>query len=145
MGGGWGARPKLKWARAPIGQVGSAPPPSPQEAKGRVVILMALEEIQLREMLASSQTTGSTIWTPSAGWVLEGILPKWGGRCQTGLRPTCSLRPAGHRQMVILVKNLQASTLVAELQETFGRLGSLGQVLLPEGGVTGHRGVPGGA
>ncbi|XP_046496592.1 probable RNA-binding protein 19 [Equus quagga] len=37
---------------------------------------------------------------------------------------------------VILVKNLPAGTLAAELQETFGRFGSLGRVLLPEGGVT---------
>ena len=37
---------------------------------------------------------------------------------------------------MILVKNLPAGTLAAELQETFGRFGSLGRVLLPEGGVT---------
>lgn len=37
---------------------------------------------------------------------------------------------------MILVKNLPAGTLAAELQETFGRFGSLGRVLLPEGGIT---------
>ncbi|VTJ90075.1 Hypothetical predicted protein, partial [Marmota monax] len=37
---------------------------------------------------------------------------------------------------VILAKNLPAGTLAAELQETFGRFGSLGCVLLCEGGVT---------
>lgn len=43
---------------------------------------------------------------------------------------------AERSQTVILVKNLPAGTLAAELQETFGRFGSLGRVLLPEGGVT---------
>lgn len=44
---------------------------------------------------------------------------------------------AGERsKTVILAKNLPAGTLAAELQETFGRFGSLGRVLLPEGGVT---------
>ncbi|XP_075686282.1 putative RNA-binding protein 19 [Rhinoderma darwinii] len=37
---------------------------------------------------------------------------------------------------VILVKNLPAGTLVAELQEVFERFGDLGRVLLPEGGIT---------
>lgn len=37
---------------------------------------------------------------------------------------------------MILAKNLPAGTAAAELQETFGRFGSLGRVLLPEGGVT---------
>ncbi|VTJ86115.1 Hypothetical predicted protein [Marmota monax] len=37
---------------------------------------------------------------------------------------------------VILAKNLPAGTLAAELQETFGHFGSLGCVLLCEGGVT---------
>ncbi|XP_016058588.1 PREDICTED: probable RNA-binding protein 19 [Miniopterus natalensis] len=46
-------------------------------------------------------------------------------------------QPAAERsKTVILVKNLPAGTLAAELQETFGRFGSLGRVLLPEGGVT---------
>ncbi|KAM7050550.1 putative RNA-binding protein 19 isoform 2-T2 [Molossus nigricans] len=46
-------------------------------------------------------------------------------------------QPAAKRsKTVILVKNLPAGTLAAELQETFGRFGSLGRVLLPEGGVT---------
>ncbi|VTJ91495.1 Hypothetical predicted protein, partial [Marmota monax] len=40
------------------------------------------------------------------------------------------------RKTVILAKNLPAGTLAAELQETFGRFGSLGCVLLCEGGVT---------
>ncbi|XP_037367008.1 probable RNA-binding protein 19 [Talpa occidentalis] len=43
---------------------------------------------------------------------------------------------AERSQTVILVKNLPAGTLAAELQETFGRFGSLGRVLLPEGGIT---------
>ncbi|XP_032165677.1 probable RNA-binding protein 19 isoform X4 [Mustela erminea] len=43
---------------------------------------------------------------------------------------------AERSKTVILVKNLPAGTLAAELQETFGRFGSLGRVLLPEGGVT---------
>lgn len=44
---------------------------------------------------------------------------------------------AGERsKTVILAKNLPAGTLAAELQELFGRFGSLGRVLLPEGGVT---------
>lgn len=43
---------------------------------------------------------------------------------------------AGRSKTVILVKNLPAGTVAAELQETFGRFGSLGRVLLPEGGVT---------
>ncbi|KAJ8776427.1 hypothetical protein J1605_015450 [Eschrichtius robustus] len=43
---------------------------------------------------------------------------------------------AERSKTVILAKNLPAGTLVAELQETFGRFGSLGRVLLPEGGVT---------
>ncbi|XP_053324888.1 probable RNA-binding protein 19 [Spea bombifrons] len=44
---------------------------------------------------------------------------------------------AGTRsKTVILVKNLPASTQVAELQEVFGRFGDLGRVLLPEGGIT---------
>ena len=37
---------------------------------------------------------------------------------------------------MILVKNLPAGTLAAELQDIFSRFGSLGRVLLPEGGVT---------
>ncbi|KAK2102674.1 hypothetical protein P7K49_020341 [Saguinus oedipus] len=46
-------------------------------------------------------------------------------------------QPAAERsKTVILVKNLPAGTLAAELQETFGRFGSLGRVLLPEGGIT---------
>lgn len=48
-----------------------------------------------------------------------------------------SLQAAAERsKTVILVKNLPAGTLAAELQETFGRFGSLGRVLLPEGGIT---------
>lgn len=48
-----------------------------------------------------------------------------------------SLQAAAERsKTVILVKNLPAGTPAAELQETFGRFGSLGRVLLPEGGVT---------
>ncbi|NXJ31338.1 RBM19 protein, partial [Ciconia maguari] len=44
---------------------------------------------------------------------------------------------AGERsKTVILVKNLPASTSVAELEDIFGKHGSLGRVLLPEGGVT---------
>ncbi|XP_055260316.1 probable RNA-binding protein 19 [Moschus berezovskii] len=43
---------------------------------------------------------------------------------------------AERSKTVILVKNLPAGTLVAELQEIFSRFGSLGRVLLPEGGVT---------
>lgn len=37
---------------------------------------------------------------------------------------------------MILAKNLPAGTLAAELQEVFSRFGSLGRVLLPEGGIT---------
>ncbi|NXN66360.1 RBM19 protein, partial [Himantopus himantopus] len=44
---------------------------------------------------------------------------------------------AGERsKTVILVKNLPASTSVAELEDIFGKHGSLGRVLLPEGGIT---------
>lgn len=43
---------------------------------------------------------------------------------------------AERSKTVILAKNLPAGTLVAELQETFSRFGSLGRVLLPEGGIT---------
>ncbi|XP_015261415.1 PREDICTED: probable RNA-binding protein 19 [Gekko japonicus] len=44
---------------------------------------------------------------------------------------------AGERsRTVILVKNLPAGTKEAELEESFGAYGSLGRVLLPEGGVT---------
>ncbi|XP_020833705.1 putative RNA-binding protein 19 isoform X2 [Phascolarctos cinereus] len=44
---------------------------------------------------------------------------------------------AGERsKSVILVKNLPAGTRASELQEIFSRHGSLGRVLLPEGGVT---------
>lgn len=43
---------------------------------------------------------------------------------------------AERSKTVILVKNLPAGTLAAELQETFSRFGSLGRVLLPEGGIT---------
>ncbi|XP_027628925.1 probable RNA-binding protein 19 [Tupaia chinensis] len=43
---------------------------------------------------------------------------------------------AERSKTVILAKNLPAGTLAAELQELFGRFGSLGRVLLPEGGVT---------
>ncbi|NXX93788.1 RBM19 protein, partial [Centropus bengalensis] len=44
---------------------------------------------------------------------------------------------AGERsKTVILVKNLPAGTNVAELEDVFGKHGSLGRVLLPEGGVT---------
>ncbi|XP_025974990.2 probable RNA-binding protein 19 isoform X2 [Dromaius novaehollandiae] len=44
---------------------------------------------------------------------------------------------AGERsKTVILVKNLPAGTSVAELEEVFGKHGSLGRVLLPEGGIT---------
>ncbi|XP_042297414.1 probable RNA-binding protein 19 [Sceloporus undulatus] len=44
---------------------------------------------------------------------------------------------AGERsKTVILVKNLPAGTEAAELEEVFGTYGSLGRVLLPEGGVT---------
>lgn len=37
---------------------------------------------------------------------------------------------------MILVKNLPAGTSAAELEEIFGQHGSLGRVLLPEGGIT---------
>ncbi|XP_055002947.1 probable RNA-binding protein 19 [Sorex araneus] len=43
---------------------------------------------------------------------------------------------AERSRTVILAKNLPAGTLPAELRDTFGRFGSLGRVLLPEGGVT---------
>ncbi|XP_064024576.1 probable RNA-binding protein 19 isoform X2 [Pogoniulus pusillus] len=44
---------------------------------------------------------------------------------------------AGERsKTVILVKNLPASTSAAELEDVFGKHGSLGRVLLPEGGIT---------
>lgn len=43
---------------------------------------------------------------------------------------------AERSKTVILVKNLPAGTVAAELQEIFGQFGSLGRVLLPEGGVT---------
>ncbi|NXS64155.1 RBM19 protein, partial [Brachypteracias leptosomus] len=44
---------------------------------------------------------------------------------------------AGERsKTVILVKNLPASTSIAELEDVFGKHGSLGRVLLPEGGIT---------
>ncbi|XP_038201248.1 probable RNA-binding protein 19 [Arvicola amphibius] len=43
---------------------------------------------------------------------------------------------AERSRTVILVKNLPAGTLAAELQEIFGRFGSLGRVLLPEGGIS---------
>uniref|UniRef100_A0A8C0IKQ6 Probable RNA-binding protein 19 n=1 Tax=Chelonoidis abingdonii TaxID=106734 RepID=A0A8C0IKQ6_CHEAB len=44
---------------------------------------------------------------------------------------------AGERsKTVILVKNLPAGTKVVELEEVFGPHGSLGRVLLPEGGIT---------
>ncbi|XP_039937087.1 probable RNA-binding protein 19 isoform X2 [Hirundo rustica] len=44
---------------------------------------------------------------------------------------------AGERsKTVILVKNLPAGTSTAELEELFGKHGSLGRVLLPEGGIT---------
>ncbi|XP_003461409.1 probable RNA-binding protein 19 isoform X1 [Cavia porcellus] len=43
---------------------------------------------------------------------------------------------AERSKTVILAKNLPAGTLAAELQETFSRFGSLGRVLLPEGGIT---------
>lgn len=43
---------------------------------------------------------------------------------------------AERSKTVILVKNLPAGTLAAELQEIFGRFGSLGRVLLPEGGIS---------
>ncbi|NXS66603.1 RBM19 protein, partial [Pandion haliaetus] len=44
---------------------------------------------------------------------------------------------AGERsKTVILVKNLPANTSVAELEDVFGKHGSLGRVLLPEGGIT---------
>ncbi|XP_074015535.1 probable RNA-binding protein 19 isoform X2 [Numenius arquata] len=44
---------------------------------------------------------------------------------------------AGERsKTVILVKNLPASTSVTELEDVFGKHGSLGRVLLPEGGIT---------
>lgn len=54
--------------------------------------------------------------------------------------PTCVhllLQAAAERsKTVILAKNLPAGTVAAELQEIFGQFGSLGRVLLPEGGVT---------
>ncbi|NXD11176.1 RBM19 protein, partial [Nothocercus nigrocapillus] len=44
---------------------------------------------------------------------------------------------AGERsKTVILVKNLPAGTRIAELEQVFGKHGSLGRVLLPEGGIT---------
>ncbi|XP_069877527.1 probable RNA-binding protein 19 isoform X1 [Dipodomys merriami] len=43
---------------------------------------------------------------------------------------------AERSKTVILAKNLPAGTSAAELQEVFGHFGSLGRVLLPEGGVT---------
>ncbi|XP_026545289.1 probable RNA-binding protein 19 [Notechis scutatus] len=44
---------------------------------------------------------------------------------------------AGERsKAVILVKNLPAGTKAKQLEEVFGPFGSLGRVLLPEGGVT---------
>ncbi|CAO2629294.1 Probable RNA-binding protein 19 [Lemmus lemmus] len=43
---------------------------------------------------------------------------------------------AERSKTVILAKNLPAGTLAAELREIFGRFGSLGRVLLPEGGVS---------
>lgn len=43
---------------------------------------------------------------------------------------------AERSKTVILVKNLPAGTKVMELEEVFGPYGSLGRVLLPEGGIT---------
>ncbi|GAB1290094.1 Probable RNA-binding protein 19 [Apodemus speciosus] len=43
---------------------------------------------------------------------------------------------AERSKTVILAKNLPAGTVAAELQEIFSRFGSLGRVLLPEGGIT---------
>jgi len=47
------------------------------------------------------------------------------------------LQAAGPRsKTVILVKNLPASVKPVELEETFGKFGTLGKVLLPPNGVT---------
>ncbi|MBZ3873662.1 putative RNA-binding protein 19 [Sciurus carolinensis] len=43
---------------------------------------------------------------------------------------------AERNKTMILAKNLPTGTLAAELWETFSHFGSLGQVLLPKGGVT---------
>lgn len=51
--------------------------------------------------------------------------------------PHRTWQAAGERsKTVILVKNLPAGTSVAELEDVFGKHGSLGRVLLPEGGIT---------
>lgn len=51
--------------------------------------------------------------------------------------PHRTRQAAGERsKTVILVKNLPASTSVVELEDVFGKHGSLGRVLLPEGGIT---------
>lgn len=51
--------------------------------------------------------------------------------------PNQTRQAAGKRsKTVILVKNLPASTSVSELEDLFGKHGSLGRVLLPAGGIT---------
>ncbi|NXA38006.1 RBM19 protein, partial [Eudromia elegans] len=56
---------------------------------------------------------------------------------QNGVSLDSFSQAAGERsKTVILVKNLPAGTRTAELEAVFGKHGSLGRVLLPEGGIT---------
>ncbi|XP_043835763.1 probable RNA-binding protein 19 isoform X2 [Dromiciops gliroides] len=56
---------------------------------------------------------------------------------ENGVRLDSFSQAAAERsKSVILVKNLPMGTRASELQEIFSRYGSLGRVLLPEGGIT---------
>ncbi|XP_025048849.1 probable RNA-binding protein 19 isoform X3 [Alligator sinensis] len=83
-----------------------------QEGRGSVAVRVALGETQLvqevRQFLIDN------------GVSLDSFSQASGERSKT----------------VILAKNLPAGTCVTELEEVFGRHGSLGRVLLPEGGIT---------
>ncbi|XP_057621937.1 probable RNA-binding protein 19 [Chionomys nivalis] len=82
------------------------------ETKGSVAVRVALGETQLVQEVRS--------------FLIEN------GVCLDSF----SQAAAERSKTVILVKNLPAGTLAAELQEIFGRFGSLGRVLLPEGGIS---------
>lgn len=82
------------------------------ETKGSVAVRMALGETQLVQEVRS--------------FLIDN------GVCLDSF----SQAAAERSKTVILAKNLPAGTLAAELQEIFSRFGSLGRVLLPEGGIT---------
>ncbi|MBZ3874488.1 putative RNA-binding protein 19 [Sciurus carolinensis] len=131
------------------------------ETKDSVAVCVALGETQLGKRCSASSSTMGSAWTPSARDRLHlALLPPclwWQVACSSTLRCQSDQWNSswGTRRLVIHCQGLHdsvrgwgltaqqscpavepADTLAAELRETFGRFGSLGQVLLPKVGVT---------